>query len=56
MGSEDLAGRLSYALVCVIAEPLEYAEYPRLIDCRRAIANHMNNPAADVWIGVVGHL
>jgi hypothetical protein len=56
MSSEYLAGRLFYALVCVVAELLEYAEYPRLIDCRRAIAKHMNNPAADVWIGVVGHL
>lgn len=56
MCSEDLAGRLSHALLGITAEFLKDAEYAGLIDRRRAIAKHMNNRAANVRIGVVGHL
>ncbi len=56
MSSEDPAGRLSYALVRIVAELLKYAEYAGLIDRWRSIAQHMNNRAANGWIGVVGHL
>ena len=56
MSSEDPAGRLSYPLVRIIAKLLKDAEYAGLIDRWRSIAKHMNNRAANVWIGVVGHL
>lgn len=56
MSSEDLAGRLSHQLVGIIAEFLKRAENASLVDRWRSIAKHVNNRAADVWIGVVGHL
>ena len=56
MSSEDFARGLSHALVRINPELLEGAEYSRLVDRRRAISDHVNNRAANVWIRVVGHL
>ena len=56
MSGQNLASPLSHALVCVTAELLKCAEYSSLIDCRRTIAEHMKNPAANVWISIVSHL
>ena len=56
MGCQDLAGRFSDALVRIVLKFLEYAEDSRLIDRRRPIAEHVKNPTANLWIGIVGHL
>jgi len=55
MSSEDPARRLSHPLVGINSQLLEDAEYSRLIDRWRAITKHVNDRAANVWVGVVGH-
>ena len=55
MSSEDLARRLSHPLVRINPQLLEDAKYSRLVDRWRAITKHVNDRAANVWIGVVGH-
>ena len=56
MVGEDLAGPFSEALIHVVLKFLEHAKDATLIDRRRPIAEHVKNPSANLWIGIVGHL
>lgn len=56
MSGEGLAGRFSHPLIWIMLKLLKGGEYARLVDRWGTVAKHMNNPAANVWIGVVSHL
>jgi hypothetical protein len=56
MSGEDLAGSSFHALIRIVLKLLEDGDYARLIDRWGTVAKHMNNPAANVRIGVVSHL
>lgn len=55
MSCEHLAGPSFHALIRIVLKPLEDGEYARLVDRWRAVAKHVNNPAANVRIGIVSH-
>lgn len=56
MAGQDLARSFSDALVRIVLKFLEDAKDAILIDRRRPIAEHVKNPTANLWIGIVGHL
>ena len=56
MSSEGLAGTSFHALIWIVPKLFEDGEDPRLVDRRRAIAQHVNDPSAHMRIGIVGHL
>jgi hypothetical protein len=55
MSCEDLAGPSFHALIRIVLKLLEDGEYASLVDRWGAVAKHVNNPAANVGIGVVSH-
>ena len=55
MSGEDLAGLSFHALVGIVLKLLKNGKYARLVDRWGTVAKHMNDPAANVGIGVVSH-
>ena len=55
MSGKGLAGTSLYMLIRIAPELLKHLEDARLVDRRRAVAKHVNNPAANVWIRIVSH-
>ena len=56
MGGQDFARPFSDALVRIVLKFIEHANDATLIDRRRPVAEHVKNPTANLWIGIVGHL
>ena len=56
MSGEGFAGRFSHPLVGIMLKLRKRGKYAHLVDRRRAVAKHMNNPPANPGIGIVGHL
>ena len=56
MSGEDLAGTSFHALIRIVLKLLEDGEDARLVDRWGTVAKHVNNPAANVRIGIVSHL
>ena len=55
MSGERLAGRLSHPLIRIMLKLLEHAKDARLVDRWGTVAKHVNDPAANVRIGIVSH-
>jgi hypothetical protein len=55
MSDEGLAGWFFHALIRIVLKLLNDGKNAGLVDRWGAVAEHVNNPAPNVWIGVVSH-
>jgi hypothetical protein len=55
MSGERLARRRSHPLIRIMLKLLEHAKDARMVNRWGTVAQHVNNPAANMRIGVVSH-